>query len=128
MLYSICTFCIGGTLLRPSSRRIDMPSVSALGEHILESLPALLEEWFYTDGLFNQSSMFNMFNAGTEATLRRRGVFPDPDPGIFLRAPPDEGLFIYAFTYTPTHTPNKPLVSSANIYSIDSYSASGKVS
>ena len=118
---------LGGSLIAPPEISVDLLSLAAITEHIVEDFPLVLEEWFYFDGLLN-SSIYDIFEAGTEMALGRQNPFPDPDPGLQLRGGPDEDLLLYSFTVAPLHAPTRPILGPSNIYSVDTYPTTGKVS
>ena len=114
----------GGSLRSPIAD-VSRSFILAVVEHSLEFLPYILEEWWYFDGLAN-SSVLAVFEAGTTDAFSRRTPFPDPDPGLPLRAAPDEDILLYSITVWPKNEPEREFISPTLIYSPDSYPTTGK--
>lgn len=102
--------------------------ISVLTTFVLSTLPVLLEEWWFFDGLVNTTSTLSVTTFDRNASIPPAGTipFPDKDPGVQLRAAPDEELMIYSFVWWPLHTPDKAFATPSMVYSPDAYTTTGR--
>jgi hypothetical protein len=104
-------------------------TMTAIINYVLSTLPPLLEDWWYFDGLIESTSSLltaDDYHATFAAALDVVAPFPDPDPGLRLRATPSEELLLYAFVIWPQHNENDVSTSASLIYSPDTYTSSGR--
>ena len=108
----------------------DRPTVlSEVIGYVVSTLPPLLEEWWYFDGLVNTSTSSLIpdddGSSSFRSSLDSAIPFPDRDPGVPLRATPNEDLMLYAVTWWLEHN-EKAVTTPAHVYSPDTYTTTGR--
>jgi len=103
--------------------------MNAIISYVVSTLPPLLEEWWYFDGLLETTSSLHTeddLHATFTSSTTDAAPFPDRDPGLQLKATPDEELLLYAFTWWPEHNEQDVMTTGSLIYSPDTFTTTGR--